>query len=128
MLSLSGNMAQGFYLCNVVPRVLRIFSYAMLSGASRTTLHKVFHVQCCPRRYSWDNISQVQTLCSVVLISLGKHCTDKNSMQHCLWDSIQQCTGKILILLRQHWKGQNQAYPPPFPPPPTHTHARTSLP
>ena len=82
---LLGNIAQSFYLCNVVPRVLRqhwtefyhvqysleplwqhctkflpvqccpksinttfsrIFSCAMLSGSSCTTLHKVFSVTC----------------------------------------------------------------------------------
>ena len=38
----------------------------MLSGASMTTLHKVFPVQCCPRRYSWGNIAQIKTMCSSV--------------------------------------------------------------
>ena len=38
----------------------------MFSGASSTALHKVFTMQRCPRRYSWDNIAQIITLCSVV--------------------------------------------------------------
>ena len=70
----------------------------MLSGASRTTLDKVFPMQCCPRRYSWDNIAQMKTLCSVVreatnniekekilcndvLTLLEQHYTDKNRLQ-----------------------------------------------
>ena len=54
--SLLGKTAQGFYLCNVAQRVLRHFSYAMFSGASQTTLHKVFPVQSCPRN---DNIGSI---------------------------------------------------------------------
>ena len=36
----------GFFLCNSVPGV---FSSSTLPGASRTTLHMAFLVQCCPR-------------------------------------------------------------------------------
>ena len=25
-----------------------------------------FSVQCCPRRYSWENIAQIKTMCNVV--------------------------------------------------------------
>ena len=44
--SLLDNIAQGFYLYNVLPSVLRqhrtrVFSCAMLSGASWTTMHKI---------------------------------------------------------------------------------------
>ena len=43
----SDDITLGFFLCNVVPRVLQQYwtgfsSWAMLSGASWTTLHKVF--------------------------------------------------------------------------------------
>ena len=70
--SLPDIIAQGFYLCNGCPKsnsttLNRIFSYAMLSGASKT-IHKVFPMKyffLC-RRYSWDNIAQIKTLCSVV--------------------------------------------------------------
>ena len=90
----------------------RIFSCAMLSSASRTTLHKNFPVQCCPRRsHSWGNIAQIKTLCSVVyeapdnnaqekilfyvvLILLGQHYIGKNPMQCWTWGSRQQCTEK----------------------------------
>ena len=87
----------------------------MLSSASGTTLHKNFPVQCCPRRsYSWGNIAQIKTLCSVVfqapdnnaqekilfyvvLILLGQHYIGKNPMQCWTWGSRQQCTGKNLV-------------------------------
>ena len=78
----------------------KIFSYAMLSGASRTTLQEVFPVQCCPRRYSWDNITQTKPcaalpkmfqitfhrkkfLFNIAVILLGQHCTGQNPMQCC---------------------------------------------
>ena len=55
----------------------RIFFYALLSGASRTTLYKVFPVQGCPRRqYSCDSIAQTK--------SLKKQSTWKNPIQWCL--------------------------------------------
>ena len=62
---------RAFYLCNDCPKsikttVNRIFPDAMLSGVSKTTLHKVFRVQRCPKRYSWDNIAQIKILCSIV--------------------------------------------------------------
>ena len=52
--SLEQHSTHDFYLCNVAQRLKTtlnmIFSYVMLSGASRRMLHKVFPVQCCPRR------------------------------------------------------------------------------
>ena len=89
----------------------KIFSYALLSGASRTAPHKVFLVQTWPSRYSWDDIAQIKTLCSVVreapnnttqekilfnivFISLGQRYSGKNPMQCCPWGSRQQCNGK----------------------------------
>ena len=50
--SLKDNIEQTFNLCQVVPAVLKQhikqdFSSAMLSGASRTTLHRVSLVLCC---------------------------------------------------------------------------------
>ena len=49
--SLSDNIAQGFYLCNGCSKSIKttlneVFSYAMLFGASKTTLHKVFPMKC----------------------------------------------------------------------------------
>ena len=54
------------------------FSYAILSGASRRTIHKVFCAM----------LSQE--------ILLGQHCTDKNHVQCCPRGFKQDCTGKIL--------------------------------
>ena len=57
----------------------RVFSYAMLSGASKTKLHKVFPVKSfscggdtlgqykCVVQEAPNNILQVKTLCTVVL-------------------------------------------------------------
>ena len=64
--------------------------------------------------YSWDNIAQVKSFCSVVqkvsdntaqekilfnvvLISLGQHCTGKILVQCCPRDSKQHCTGKYAV-------------------------------
>ena len=63
-----------FYLCNVAQRVLRqhwtgVF-YAMLSRASRTTLHKGF-----------------SSTLSHEMILLGQYCKDKNPVQCCPWSS-----------------------------------------
>lgn len=44
---LSDNIRQRFYLSNVAPRLL--FSSALFSGVSRTTLHGVLAVQYCHR-------------------------------------------------------------------------------
>ena len=53
--SLLGNIADGFDLCNSVPRVLRQnytgFFYAMLPGASRTLLHVVFTCEMLSQEY-----------------------------------------------------------------------------
>ena len=54
--SLSDIIAQGFYLCNGCPKSIKAtlnknLSYTMLSGASKTTQHKILTVQCSPRRY-----------------------------------------------------------------------------
>ena len=74
----------------------------MLSGASRITLRKVFPVQCCPRRYSSDNIAQTKTQCSVAREfpnNTGENpvqCCFNTAelMQCCPRGSRQQCTGK----------------------------------
>ena len=72
--SLSENIVQGFYSCSGCPKSIKTtlnagcygsYSYAMMPRASSTTLRKVFAVQCCPKRYSWNNIAQIKTLCSV---------------------------------------------------------------
>ena len=108
----------------------------MLSSASGTTLHKNFPVQCCPRRsYSWGNIAQIKTLCSVVfqapdnnaqekilfyvvLILWGQHGAGQNPVQCCPRGSRQHCTGKILckilckvffIFMGQHGTGKAYA-------------------
>ena len=51
--SLLGNIALGFQLCNIVPRVLRQhcnwFFYAMLAGAFWTTLHRVMTCASCSK-------------------------------------------------------------------------------
>ena len=85
---LGEHCTQGFYLCNVVPRVpikttlSRIFSHAVLSGASKTTLHNILPVQCCPMRCdSWDNIAQMKNLVQRCLISYKQHCARKNPEQ-----------------------------------------------
>ena len=44
---LADNIPQGFYLCNIAPRVL--LSSALFSEVSRTTLNVVLLVQFCPR-------------------------------------------------------------------------------
>ena len=54
--SLLDNIAHGFFLCNVKPRVsgqhwIILFSCAMLSGASWTTLHKDFTCAVLYQRY-----------------------------------------------------------------------------
>ena len=51
-----GQHAQSFYLCNVVPRVLRqlwtgFFSGAMLSGDSWTTLNRIFSGAMSSKEY-----------------------------------------------------------------------------
>ena len=84
------------------------FSYALLSWDPKTTLHKVFPVQCCSRKwFSWDNIAQIKTLCivaleapcinaqekilfNVVLILLGQYCTGQNPMHSYNWNNIPQ--------------------------------------
>ena len=92
-----GNTAQGFCLCNVVPRVLQNYwtgcfhVRAMLSGASWTTLHKVFTCAMLSKEYyniieqdfsramlsgaswtTWHKVFSV-TFCNVVLRKLRQH-------------------------------------------------------
>ena len=97
--SLSNNMAQVFYLCNVVPRVLRqhwrgFYLFMQRCLEPQDNIHKVFPMQSCLRRCSWDNIAQMKLcavvpemlqttlnrkkiMCNVVLIPPGQHYTDK---------------------------------------------------
>ena len=91
------NISKGFYLCNVVLRAFirttlsRIFSCAVLSGASWTTLHKAFSCAILAHskqatfmskmtytmlyRPCWDNIVQEYCLVNVVQTRLRQHCT-----------------------------------------------------
>ena len=93
VLTVLGQHWTGFFLCNVVPRELRqhwtgclleqccpkrikttlnrMFSWAMLSGASRTTLHRVCTCVILSQEYK-DNIEQDFFLCNVVWSLLGK--------------------------------------------------------
>ena len=77
----------------------RIFSCAMLSGASGTILHKVFPVQMCPRSikttfYSLsDNIAKGFDLCNVAPGVLRQHCTRFFLLQCCLEPLGQYCIG-----------------------------------
>ena len=82
---------------NNITKLNRIFSYTMLSGASRSTQHKVFPVQCCPgdniaqikpcavlyEREAPNNISQEKIPCNFVLIPLRQHYTRNSPMQCC---------------------------------------------
>ena len=115
--SLSNKIALSFYLCNGCPKSIKatfnkIFSFAMFSGASNATLHKVFIVQCCPRRYTWGSIAQIITPVRCCPRSSKQHCTSKNPMQCCSWGSKQLCIKKflcnvVLILLGQYCIGKN---------------------
>ena len=73
----------------------KIFSYAMLSKPSRTTLHKVVPAQLCPRRYFWDNASQEKTLRSVVR-EIPNNIVQEKFLYHV-----------ALIPLEQHYTGEN---------------------
>ena len=117
-------IAQVFYLCNVVPRVLRQHGI------------KYFLMQCCLEPQGQHCIDTRDTLDTLVICSCtmlsdstsSKHCTGKNPVQCCLntagttftvknpmqccpWGSRQQCTGKnlfnvVLILLGQRLTGK----------------------
>ena len=111
----SDNIAQGFYLSNGCPKSIKTtlninFSYEILPGASKTTLHKVFPVQCCPRRYFWEDIAQIKTLCSVIqeapsktavktLCNVVLEAPDNNVQEKVLFVF-------VLILFVQHRTGQ----------------------
>ena len=115
MLSHSDNIAQGFYLSNGCPKSIKTtlninFSNGILPGASKTTLHKVFPVQCCPRRYFWEDIAQIKTLCSVIqeapsktavktLCNVVLEAPDNNVQEKVLFVF-------VLILFVQHRTGQ----------------------
>ena len=96
---LGNNIAQRFYLCNVLPSVLRqqwtgFFSCAMLSGASWITLHKVFTSQCnvVPRelRQHWKGFFLMQCCLRASRTTLHKVFTCAVLFQEYLW---------------QHWTG-----------------------
>ena len=84
----------------------------MLSGASKTTTHKVFPVQFCPRRYSWDNIAQIKILCSIVqeapnniahvktLCNVVLEAPDNSAHENVLFNV-------VLIIFVQHGTGHN---------------------
>ena len=113
----SNKIALSFYLCSGCPKSIKAtfnktFSFAMLSGASSTILHKVFTVQCCPRRYTWGSIAQIITPVQCCPRSSKQHCTSKNPMQCCSRGSRQLCIKKVLcnvvlILLGQYCIGKN---------------------
>ena len=75
---------------NIKRTLNRIFSYAVLSGAWRTTLQKVFF--CSPRKYSWDNITQIKTFGSVVREAPNNIAQEKVMCNLVLkrWDNIAQ--------------------------------------
>ena len=63
----------GFWYLQCFPRVLRqhwtgFFFCAMLSGASGTTLHRVFPVQRCPRSIKRQHFTASQTTLQGILI------------------------------------------------------------
>ena len=129
-MSLLANITQGFYLCNVVPRVLRQhwtgFFPAMLSEAFWTTLDKDFNLYfacafqihlrqhiCLAQENYLCNVSpkrknaflQKNNLCNVVTsICLCQHCTRKHYLCTMLIESprttLQSCI--VLIYVDQH--------------------------
>ena len=73
--SLLGNIAQSFDLCHVIPRVLsiktrfnKVFSYAMLSGASKTILHRILTCAMLYRMYK--DYTEQDFFLSIVVQSL----------------------------------------------------------
>ena len=101
-----------FYLCNGCPKSIkttlnRIFSSAVLTGASKTTLPKVFPMKCfsCPG----DTLGQIKIQCNVVqqasnnivqektLYNVVFEAPDNNAQENVLFNVVlklfgQQCT------------------------------------
>ena len=85
----------------------RSFSYAMLSGASRATLHRVLAMQCCPKIIkttlhrifsdamlsgaSWAILHRVFSCLDIVPTVLRQHCTRLFLMHCCLELFGQHC-------------------------------------
>ena len=66
-----------------------VFSCAMLSGTTRTTLHKVSSVQCCR--------GVLRQHYTVVPGVLRQHCTGIFHVQCCLEPLAQYCTGFLPV-------------------------------
>ena len=110
--SLSDNIAQDFYLRNVVPRVLRqnyaeFFSKFCLEPLGqhctgflpvqccpksiKTTLNRIFSL--CKIVWSLSDIAQGFDLCNVVPRVLRQHCTKFFLIQYCMEPLRQHCIG-----------------------------------
>ena len=89
-LSLLG-ITQGFYLCNVVSRVLR-----------QTTVERISPIQCCLNLS--DNIAQGFYMCNAVPRLLRQHWTGFFHVHRCLEPQGNHCIGYLPVqLLVQCW-------------------------
>ena len=84
-----------------------------MPGASRATLHKVSQEQCCSRRwYSWDNITQIKTLCIVALEAPDNNTQNKKSCSKLSLDNLAQ----VKILCNVVQESPNRKSPVQFGP------------